>query len=267
MPTGSMDQRLLVQALADGELDAASALALEQRMAGDAALAAEQARIVALKSAVARLPRPEVSDQFKARIAGLVPPPAAAPAIQASPRRLALHDWRGDWRALAASIAVTAVVASGSTYLATRTATAPDRLISELASSQQRSLLAASPVDVASSDRHTVKPWLDAKVGLSPPTVDLSKDGYSLVGGRIEVIGGRPLPALVYRLRKHLITVIAAPQGTGAALPAGAADLSADGFSLVRWSDGTFTYWAISNIGRAELDDFAAHFRAAAAAE
>ena len=256
MSTDPPDIRLLLHALADGELDAATALALERRMASDPALAAEHARIVALKTALQAMPRQQPSPQLLARIEDL----AQARTTVATPARLREQSF--DWRALAASILVTAFLASGATYWAAQ-GPAPQGFASEIAGSHRRSLLATSAVDVASSDRHTVKPWLDARIGVSPPAVDLSANGYALVGGRVEVIDGKPVPALVYQLRKHLITLIAIPQDQ-ATRQAGAPDLSAGGFPIVQWSDGTFSYWAVSDIGRDELQQFADRFRAAA---
>ncbi|TGW04993.1 anti-sigma factor, partial [Mesorhizobium sp. M2D.F.Ca.ET.145.01.1.1] len=69
LPNDPEGIRLMIHALVDGELDAAAALAVERRIAADPRLAAEHARIVALRGAVSRLPRPEVSDAFLARIA------------------------------------------------------------------------------------------------------------------------------------------------------------------------------------------------------
>ncbi|PSJ60384.1 anti-sigma factor family protein [Pseudaminobacter soli (ex Li et al. 2025)] len=259
LPTSQTDLQLLLHALADGELDAATGLAIERRMEGDPALVAEYARILALRTAISSLPRPEVSDAFKARIAVLTD--GAKAAERPTEQRFGSFDWR----AMAASILVTAVVASGGTYWATSRG-AQNSFVGEMASAQQRSLLAASPVDVASSDRHTVKPWLDARIGMSPPTMDLSKDGYVLLGGRVEVIGNRPVPALVYQLRKHLITLIAEPRETGSEPVPVAKDLSMGGFSLIHWTEGAFSYWAISDISSSELQDFVTRFRAAAAA-
>jgi anti-sigma factor RsiW len=279
--------------LVDGELDAAAALAVERRIAADPLLAAEHARIVALQAAVGSLPRAEVSDAFSARIAaiaaagepqdlaGQVSPvqarqamPSALPGqrqgsqmrgaqAQPSPMRPAARRFGSfDWRAMAASILVSAVLASGATQWLMLRGTADDFAVA-IASGHRRSLLATSPVDVVSSDRHTVKPWLDARIGVSPPAPDLAKDGFALLGGRIEVIGDRPVPALVYRHREHLITLVAAPQETGSISVPVATDLSAGGFSLVHWSDGAFSYWAISDTERPELDDFVVRFRAA----
>ncbi|QEL24925.1 anti-sigma factor [Bosea sp. F3-2] len=259
LPSDPADLRLLLHALVDGELDAATSLALERRLADDPALAAEHARIVAMQTAIRSLPRPEVSEAFQARIAALGVRPAAAaqPAIS--------RFGPFGWRAMAASVLITTVLASGLTQWA-MTRGAPDSFAASIASSHRRSLLAASPVDVASSDRHTVKPWLDARIGLSPAAPDLARDGFSLLGGRVEVIGDKPVPALVYKHREHLITLVAAPQDSGTASVLVAAERSAGGFSLLRWTDGAFSYWAISDTDRATLEDFVSRFRAAAAA-
>ncbi|MGO4403621.1 anti-sigma factor [Bosea sp. RAF48] len=228
-------------------------------MANDLALAAEHARIAAAQAAIRRLPRPDISEAFQARIAalGVRRGEAGQPEI---PRFGSFG-----WRAMAASVLITTVLASGSTQWA-MTRGAPDSFAAAIASSHRRSLLAASPVDVASSDRHTVKPWLDARIGLSPAAPDLAKDGFSLLGGRVEVIGDKPVPALVYKHREHLITLVAAPQDSGSAAMPVAAERSAGGFSLLRWTDGAFSYWAISDTDRATLEDFVSRFRAAAAA-
>ncbi|TGQ45783.1 MULTISPECIES: anti-sigma factor [unclassified Mesorhizobium] len=269
LPTNPADLRLLLHALVDGELDAATSLALERRIASDPALAAEHARITASQAAVRSLRRPEVSEGFRARIAAIGTPDKtqALPARSRRPlARAAIHRFGSfDWRAMAASILVTAVLASGATQWVMLSG-APDSFAVAIASGHRRSLLATSPVDVVSSDRHTVKPWLDARIGVSPPAPDLAKDGFALLGGRIEVIGDKPMPALVYRHREHLITLVAAPQETGGASAPVATDLSAGGFSLVHWSDGAFSYWAISDTERPELENFVGRFQAAAAA-
>lgn len=268
LPEDAAGMNLMLHALVDGELDAAAAMAVERRIAADPKLAAEHARIMALQGAVARLPKPQVSDALSARIAAMAAagnvevlrPKAPAQAKATQARWSARNFGSFDWRAMAASIMISAVLASGATQWAMQPG-AIDGFAAGVASGHQRSLLATSPVDVVSSDRHTVKPWLDARLGLSPPAPDMAKDGFALIGGRVEVIGGRAVPALVYRHREHLITLVAEPQNAGAVTDR--VDLSEGGFSLVHWSDGAFSYWAISDMERPELDDFVARFRAA----
>ncbi|TIO76577.1 MAG: anti-sigma factor [Mesorhizobium sp.] len=295
LPQDPQDMKLMIHALVDGELDAAAALAVERRIAADPELAADHARIVALRMAVGSVLRPAVSDDFLARIAAIADAgrteeteavradvakaenrPSTQSADQLRPQRkvvemrpmarsLARRFSSFDWRQMAASIVLTAFLASGATQWL-MVENAPDSFAVAVANGHRRSLLAATPVDIVSSDRHTVKPWLDGRIGVSPPAPDMAKDGYALLGGRVEVIGDRPMPALVYRHHEHLITLVAAPQQTGGPFVPVADDLSAGGFLLVHWTDGAFSYWAISDAERPALDDFAARFRAAAAA-
>ena len=208
LPNDPEGIRLMIHALVDGELDAAAVLAVERRIAADPRLAAEHARIVALQAAVSRLPRPDVSDAFQARIAAIgmaattqqaqdkaAEPQQGTPSAQpgliapigggqrqnaetrSSQRVLPRARRFGsfDWRAMAASIMISAVLASGATQWAMQPGVA-DSFAAGVASGHQRSLLATRPVDVVSSDRHTVKPWPDATLGLSTPAQQMAKD-------------------------------------------------------------------------------------------
>ena len=127
-----------------------------------------------------------------------------------------------------------------------------------VAASHRRGLLATSPVDIASSDRHTVKPWLDAKLGISPPATDLASQGYPLLGGRVDVLGANTVPTLVYRHNEHLITVLAAPGAHSETAPAAE---TAGGYNIVHWTQGGFGFWAVSDIEPAELAAFVADYR------
>lgn len=255
MARDTSNDRLLLHALADEELDAATALTLERRIEAEPAFAAEYERIVALKTAVARLERPVVSDAFSARIAALTP---GQPAATKTIRR---KTWPSeDWRAMAASLVVTAALASAVTY----GFVAPPLSLSiedSIVSGHRRSLLAASPIDIASSDRHTVRPWLDAKLGVSPPTPDLSGSGFPLVGGRVDVIADKPVPSLVYRHREHLITVVAVPVAPGSEARQSPASSTAGGYNVIRWSQAGFRYWAVSDLDPAELGRFVEDMR------
>ncbi len=237
------DDRLLLNAYVDGELDPAHALEFEQRLGAEPALAAAHARLVALRGAIAgRVPREQASQQLRRRVAALARPPAAAPG----------------WRALAASVAV-AFVAGGALTYAVRDfgANAPGELPPVLVASHLRSLMASQPFDVASSDRHTVKPWFNGKIPESPRVVDLSSQGFQLVGGRIDVIDLTPVPTLVYKRRLHVISLTALPTKLGASPPR-----TIDGYNIVDWTDGNLTYWAVSDLAAPELEDFVRAFRA-----
>lgn len=254
------DDALLLNALVDGELDAAATMALERRLAAEPQLAAEHDRLKALQAAVQGLERPAVSDDFRARIAGLASPKlrpiaAAAPA----PRQ----GWPGrEWRNIAASIILTAMIASGGTYALVGGQPLPGATLeASIADGHMRSLLAASPVDVVSSDQHTVKPWLDAKLGVSPPAVDLAAQGFTLVGGRVDVIDGRVAPSLVYRHNEHLISLVSLPSQAGGPAAADAVALDAGGYHMVRWQGAGFSYWAVSDVEPAKLAEFVKLYR------
>jgi len=248
MTTSTTDPRLLVHAYVDGELDPANALELERQLANDPALAAERERIEALRRTIAeRLPR-------EAAPAGLARRIETAVGARATPARIAAHP---SWRALAASVMVAAFLGSGATWLALAPAPADADMV---VANHVRALMAPRPVDVESSDGHTVKPWFSGRIPEAPRVVDLSNDGFALVGGRIDVIGRTPIPTLVYRVRQHLISVSALPAGRAAAMP----DEQIAGYNLVSWTDNGVTYWAVSNVGAADLNAFVKAFRAAA---
>ena len=167
---------LLVHAYLDGELDPANALEIAQRISTDPALAAEGRRVTALQQLIhERLPRE-------------VAPPGLRARIEASVGGQRRVRERPSWRALAASIALTAVVASSSTWLLI--GPPPESTTAEsLVSDHIRALMAPQPIDVASSDRHTVKPWFNGRIPESPRVVDLAKQDFPLVGGRLDVVG------------------------------------------------------------------------------
>ncbi|MFL6806973.1 MAG: anti-sigma factor family protein, partial [Xanthobacteraceae bacterium] len=124
-----------------------------------------------------------------------------------------------------------------------------------------RSLMAPQPIDIASSDRHTVKPWFNGRIPQAPRVVDLAKDDFPLVGGRLDVVGRIPVPTLVYRHAKHLISLTAVPASGSANSPLVVHRV--EGYNVLRWIDDGVAYWAISDMSAADLDRFAQLFRTA----
>src|SRR6478736_1390253 len=238
---------LLVHAYLDGELDPANALGIAQQMGSDPALAAEGERVKALQRLIhERLPREEA-------------PPGLHARIEASVGGLRRQRVQPSWRALAASIALTAMLASGSTWFVVGSQP-PNTMIAELLVSDHiRSLMAPEPVDVVSSDRHTVKPWFNGRISNSPRVVDLARNDFPLIGGRVDVLGRTPVSTLVYRRAKHLISLTAVPADGAPALNGG--PRSINGYNIVRWSENGVNYWAISDVEPKELELFAQLFR------
>jgi anti-sigma factor RsiW len=245
------DPTLLVHAYLDGELDPVNALAVEQRLASDPVLAAEYERVQVLQQLIReRLPRQAPPPDLRARIVAAVRPARSRwqPSRQPS------------WRALAASILVTAFVASGSTWMALAPQPA-DTVGSAVVAGHIRSLMAPQPIDIASSDRHTVKPWFNGRIPQAPRVVDLAKSDFPLVGGRLDVVGRMPVPTLVYRHAKHLISLTAVPAAGSANAPLVLRHV--EGYNVLRWIDDGVAYWAISDMAAADLDRFAQLFRTA----
>lgn len=241
---------LLVHAYLDGELDPANALSVSQQMSQEPALAEEAEHVRELQKLIHdRLPREEAPPGLRARIES---------SIGATRRPRATPSWMHSWQALAASVAIAAVLASGSTWLVVDSQQKPTQVAELLVSDHVRALMAPEPVDVVSSDRHTVKPWFNGRIPNSPRVVDLTKDDFPLVGGRVDVIGRTPVSTLVYRRAKHLISLTAVPNDGAFAV---GGPRSINGYNVVQWTENGMTYWAVSDVEAKELETFAQLFR------
>jgi anti-sigma factor RsiW len=171
---------------------------------------------------------------------------------QPQPRTI-VWETSWNWLALAAAVIFAAIIAWNLVPRLQRPG-ADQFLATQLIDSHVRSLMANHLTDVASSDQHTVKPWLDAKLDFAPPVVDLSSEGFPLVGGRLDYLDNRPVAALVYQRRKHFINLFVWPAGAGAERTTKA--ISRQGYQLVHWLDSEFNYWAVSDISEKELHEF-----------
>jgi len=241
---------LLVHAAVDDELDPANAVALEERMSADPALAEERDRVEALRQALRdRLPLEPAPPALRERVRRAVGLAAPAPPRFAS---------QPSWRALAASVALAAILSSGGTWYALRPP-AGDAIAEAVVAGHLRGLMAPQPIDVASSDRHTVKPWFNGRVPQSPRVIDLASDGYPLVGGRIDVVERKGVPTLVYRHREHVISLTAIADASRdqaiTTLP------SIKGYNVIGWASDGIAYWAVSDVGVSDLNRFAQLFR------
>ena len=243
------DEHVLIHGLVDGELDDKSATALRKKMKTNKALGAQFAVASAVKVKLNQMPKPEVSDALLGRIIN---------APQATPVRSKMFE---GWQRMAASMLLVAGLSSAVTYGLLSKQGGLDET-DAIAASHRRSLLAASPIDVATADSHTVKPWFDAHIGLSPPVVDLKDDGFNLLGGRVDVIGERTVPTLVYQHKEHLISVFAEPLRSGEVALQSAKHVNAGGMQMVRMSANGFSYWFVSDMEWPVLDGFVADYRA-----
>jgi mycothiol system anti-sigma-R factor len=173
--------------------------------------------------------------------------------VQRRQKRSIVSETPWNWLALAAAILFAAIIAS--TLFPRMRAPGGDQfLATQLIASHVRSLMADHLTDVASSDQHTVKPWLDAKLDFAAPVVDLAGEGFPLVGGRLDYLDNHSVAALVYQRRKHFINLFIWPT-----TPADSKEqkmVEHQGYHLLHWIDGDFTCWAVSDVNTDDLQNF-----------
>jgi anti-sigma factor RsiW len=178
------------------------------------------------------------------------------PRRQPGPRTI-LFGTPWNWLSLAAAIVLTAIIALTLVPRLQRPA-ADQFLATQLIASHVRSLMANHLTDVASSDQHTVKPWLDVKLDFAAPVVDLSGEGFPLLGGRLDYLDNRPVAALIYQRRKHFINLFVWPVDSNAAK--GTETISRQGYQLLHWVNSDFNYWAVSDVSANDLQTFKQQF-------
>jgi len=257
------DKTALVHALADGELDVVHAREIEAHVAGCGQCATKLDEILALKHRLtARELRLKAPTSLTQRVALSL---ASATGVQASEPRFApiaairkiVSLWSPRLQGALAGAGATMALAACLALFMVRGGGGED-LGRSLVDGHLRSLAGEHLIDVQSTDKHTVKPWFAGKLDVTPPVPDLTLNGFTLVGGRVDYIGGRAAAVVVYKRRTHVINLFVWP-GTDAA----PAIEEVSGFSLRHWTKDGLTFWAVSDINDAEFADFVAAFKAA----
>jgi len=195
--------------------------------------------------------REEIAEQPARTVAPDARPQSATK--QPEPRSI-LFGTSWNWLALAAAIVFAAIIA-WNLLPGLQRPDAEQFLATQLIASHVRSLMANHLADVASSDQHTVKPWLDAKLDFAPPVVDLTNAGFPLIGGRLDYLDNRPVAALIYQRRKHFINLFVWP-ASDASRRTAPKEISHQGYHLVHWVEGDFNYWAVSDVNKEDLQNF-----------
>jgi anti-sigma factor RsiW len=129
-----------------------------------------------------------------------------------------------------------------------------DQIAHEVVSAHIRSLMPGHLTDVLSSDQHTVKPWFAGKVDFSPPVVDLKDEEFPLVGGRLDYIDNRPVAALTYRRREHIINLFVWPSPSKTDAPETLEE--GQGYNALSWTRDHTNFWAVSDLNASELRQF-----------
>ncbi|MGH7618336.1 MAG: anti-sigma factor family protein [Gemmatimonadaceae bacterium] len=244
------DCRDSLNALIDGELDADATTLVRDHIANCEECRRERDMLAdtssLLQEGLVRYPAPDVL-KARLRTAFARPRPFEEPARPRASR----------WMSLAAAGAVIALASSAITLSVSRR-DVPPAPESDVLASHLRSLMPGHLTDVASTNQHNVKPWFNGRVDFAPAVPDLDSAGFPLIGGRLDYIRDRPVAAVVYGRRQHMISVYSWPAGgsTSSAPVAG----SLRGYHLVDWTADGITYWAVSDLGTQELDTFVRAF-------
>jgi anti-sigma factor RsiW len=239
------EAEILVHALIDRELDAGHAREVEEHIAGCPRCAAQLQAYREMSKAVAGADlRYAAPLKLRRRIEVSLPQPWV-------PNRRAVL------RGFAMGSAVSAIAATGLVAIVLRNDD-EQRILSEVVSAHLRSLQAGHLTDVLSTDQHTVKPWFSGKLDVAPPVVDLTAQGFTLIGGRLDYVDTRAIGAIVYRRRSHVINLFVAK--TASTERQAAKTETLQGFNVRRWSEGGLNYWAVSDLAADELADFGAKF-------
>jgi anti-sigma factor RsiW len=245
-----------LSAYVDGELGPFARWRMDAHLRGCADCAA---RVQALRGLSERLrrevPRHAAPDALRERLRAQLGAPAPAPRTRTGARP---WTWLAGG-ALAGSAATIVAILAGTLLL--RQAGSDD-LVAEAVKDHVQAALQDRRIEVASSDQHTVKPWLSARLDYSPPVRDFASEGYTLVGGRLEVLGGERVATLVYQYRLHMIDVFVRPAPARA--PGSARSLR--GFNVVHATGGDMDYLAVSDLNTAELGAFVERVAKASAA-
>ena len=245
------EARVLLHALIDGELDAGHARDVETHVAACARCAAELRDFRQIRRSMAqqglRQPAPAA---LRRRIEALMP---AQPARPAPTRRSLLQGF-------ALGSVASAAAAAGVMVLMVRE-DRDQRILGDVISAHLRSLQADHLTDVLSTDRHTVKPWFNGRLDVAPPVYDLTAQGFTLLGGRLDYIDGKGVAVIVYRRRVHIINLFVTPtDGTERSAPS---MTIVQGFQVMRWTDQGLGFIAVSDISADELREFATRYEAA----
>jgi anti-sigma factor (TIGR02949 family) len=231
----------LLGAYLDGELEPAVSTSVRDHVEGCTTCRQRLANLESIGRMVRRAPYYQAPAELRAQV------------MHARARSAPRH-----WLGWAAAAVVVASLAGSIVFV--RSSTRPhapdpvDAVAEEVVSAHVRSLMGAHLFDVRSTDQHTVKPWFLGKLDFSPPVADLVQAGFPLTGGRLDYLAGHPVAALVYTRGQHTINVFVWPEASDALRLSDARAIR--GFHVRHWVRGGMSYWAVSDVNDADLDEF-----------
>ena len=230
-----------LDAYLDGELQPAEASALGAHLRGCTACATDALGRVQMKRSVQIAgKRYAASAELRSKI---------AKSVASKPRREA--GWL--WRILAVPAVLVLLVSVAVNVYVSRESGRRQRVYSELADLHVAALASATPVDVVSTDRHTVKPWFQGKIPFSFNLPELQGSEFTLLGGRVTYLAQTPGAHLIYQVRKHEISVfIFQDRGEEtASLPSG--PVHALSFNVENWTQNGLRYFVVGDVSSDDI--------------
>jgi anti-sigma factor RsiW len=256
------EAEVLIHALIDGELDAGHARDVEAHLATCPDCAAKLAAFRAMRDEMIKANLTQSAPLYlRNRIEAALPTPSVAPAAAAPAPRF--NPWRMNRRFFAGGFALGTVLSgaiAASLVIGVFHDDQDQRVVGEVVTAHLRSLQPGHLTDVETSDQHNVKPWFNGKLDVAPPVVDLTAQGFTLVGGRLDDVNGETVAAIVYRRHNHVINLFVARR-----LGAEHRDIASEtrrGFNVRYWTEAGLDFWAVSDINAGELDEFCQRLRA-----
>jgi anti-sigma factor RsiW len=236
----------------DGELPSDQARAVDAHLRGCSTCAAEALRRVQLRRAVQEAgqrftPDPAFRARMQKKLAARVPSSAR---------------WR--WLPAFATAAVAVLlIASAFVLITQRNRLAERQLISELVDQHVATLASSSPVDVISSDRHTVKPWFQGKIPFTFNLPELQGSPFVLIGGRVTYLDQSPGAELIFRVRQHQISVFIFQERGLSDARVNQAMKSALSFEVRSWDQNGLRYFVVGDASPQDLDKLSEMLKAA----
>jgi anti-sigma factor RsiW len=231
-----------LDAYVDGELSSSESAALAAHLRECAGCAAYALGLVQMKRSVAAAgKRYQPGAEFRER-------------IQKTVRSKSQHGGSWYWKIVAMPAALVLILSVAVNFYVDREKARRERVYSELTDLHVATLASGSPVDVISTDRHTVKPWFQGKIPFSFNLPELQGTDFTLVGGRVTYLAQSPGAHLIYRLRQHEISVfIFQDRGDGTAALA-SAPVSRLSFTVEGWTKNGLRYFVVGDVGAQDIE-------------
>jgi anti-sigma factor RsiW len=241
------EAHILLHALVDDELDAGHARELEAHAASCPRCTGQLRDFRGMRAAMSA---PAMSykapESLRRRLE------AASPAAPLPVTRLSGSNRRSLLKGFGLGSVVSAALAACLVLFVVHTEE-DQRIVGDVVSAHLRSLQGDHLIDVKSTDQHTVKPWFNGRLDVAPPVIDLTPQGFTLIGGRLDYIDGRPVAAIVYKRRAHVINLFVSQPGGATG---GETIEKLQGFNVWRWAWADLSYRAVSDINAEELQEF-----------